>query len=96
MSQPIYTKPNFNNKVKILINGKKVSEHPAMSKHARYINFISERITPVIKENEETDSFDIDLEKYMYDIIAKYMEDKKQTPPPSSKKIKRDKLKSFS
>lgn len=86
MSQPIYTKPNFNNKVKILINGKKVSEHPAMSKHARYINFISERITPVIKENEETDSFDIDLEKYVYDILAKYMEDKTVKQAPSTKR----------
>jgi hypothetical protein len=85
MSQPVYTFPHVNSKVKVLVNGQKVSNHPAQSKHSRYINFVGNQILKVT-ENEETDSFDIDLETFVYDIIAKYMEDKTVKQSPSSKR----------
>jgi hypothetical protein len=75
MSLPIYHMPSVNNKVKVLINGQKVSNHPATSKHARYLNFIGNCI-PKIIENNETDSFDIDLESCINEILDKYMENK--------------------
>jgi predicted house-cleaning noncanonical NTP pyrophosphatase (MazG superfamily) len=85
MSIPIYHMPSVNNKVKVLVNGQKVSTHPATSKNARYLNFIGEDI-PEIIENNETDSFDIDLESYIHKILDKYMEDKKTVKKTRKKK----------
>jgi hypothetical protein len=65
--------PVVNNKVKILVNGEKMSVSPDTSQHARYINFIGEEV-PEILENNNTDTFDINLEAFVNKIIDKKME----------------------
>jgi hypothetical protein len=78
--------PNTDSKVKIYINGKLLSSH--LSAHAKYLNFVGNHVPDII-ENHETGTFDVDMEKFVYDIIAKYMEDKTvRSSPPSNKKKK--------
>jgi hypothetical protein len=75
MSAPVYVMPHIDSKVKIFINGTLLSTHHSTSNHSKYINFIGENV-PNIIENHEKNTFDINLEEFVYDMINKYMEDK--------------------
>lgn len=86
LSQPVYSMPVVNNKVKILVNGEKISSSTSNSKHAKYINFIGD-IVPEIIENNKTDSYDINLEEFVNKIIDKKMEKRQKKIQEDIKKV---------